>query len=398
MTLWKWSQTAASNANSDATINWAENQAPSSVNDSARALMAAVAKARDDWAGSIDTGGSSTAFTISSNQSLTALTDGFCITARMHTANGTDPTLAVDGLTAKDIYSSDSTNVASAVLQEGGIYTFTYDSDDDVWYVHNFFGAFTFSDADFQVFDNSDNTKILALQCSGITTATTRTLTIPDANGTILLDGDIGTSVQAYDADLDSIAALDDSDGNFIVGNGSGWSAENGATARISLGAILTDGVFPGAIVAIIQDQKSAGTDGQALTAGADRTRELNTLIYNRNTAVSLSSDQFTLPAGTWLIKWRCQFKYNSAGDAQHQTILHNATDTSDVARGLTASVDQESGGVERGGSSSSGSAVTTIASPKAFEIRHRVDDTGTGGVALGVSTEVYTIVEIYAA
>ena len=46
----------------------------------------------------------------------------------------------------------------------------------------------------------------------------------------------IGTNVQAWDANLDQIAALAVTDGNFIVGNGSAWVVESGATARTSLG------------------------------------------------------------------------------------------------------------------------------------------------------------------
>lgn len=52
---------------------------------------------------------------------------------------------------------------------------------------------------------------------------------------------EIGTDVQAYDADLAAIAALANTDGNFIVGNGSAWVAESGATARTSLGLGTTD-------------------------------------------------------------------------------------------------------------------------------------------------------------
>lgn len=48
--------------------------------------------------------------------------------------------------------------------------------------------------------------------------------------------GDIGVSVQAYDADLTAIAGLATTDSNFIVGNGSTWVAESGSTARTSLG------------------------------------------------------------------------------------------------------------------------------------------------------------------
>jgi hypothetical protein len=56
------------------------------------------------------------------------------------------------------------------------------------------------------------------------------------ADGTILKDADIGVSVQAYDAQLADIAALAVTDGNIIVGNGTNWVAESGATARTSLG------------------------------------------------------------------------------------------------------------------------------------------------------------------
>ena len=46
----------------------------------------------------------------------------------------------------------------------------------------------------------------------------------------------IGSDVQAYDAELAAIAALTPTDSNIIVGNGSTWVAESGATARTSLG------------------------------------------------------------------------------------------------------------------------------------------------------------------
>lgn len=43
----------------------------------------------------------------------------------------------------------------------------------------------TFVDNTFRVSDNGDATKKLAFECAGITTATTRTMTVPDENGTI---------------------------------------------------------------------------------------------------------------------------------------------------------------------------------------------------------------------
>lgn len=46
----------------------------------------------------------------------------------------------------------------------------------------------------------------------------------------------IGTNVQAFDADLTTLAGLAKTNSNFIVGNGSTWVVETGATARTSLG------------------------------------------------------------------------------------------------------------------------------------------------------------------
>lgn len=141
MTLWKWSPTAATNDDVDSTINWQEGQSPGSVNNSARAMMAAVAKYRDDLSGNLVTGGTSTAYTLTTNQGLTTLTDGFMVRARMNATSGTDPTLAVDGLTAKDIVvDSNGTNVPSGALLDDQIYTFTYDSSADAWIVGDRYG------------------------------------------------------------------------------------------------------------------------------------------------------------------------------------------------------------------------------------------------------------------
>jgi len=47
----------------------------------------------------------------------------------------------------------------------------------------------------------------------------------------------IGSDVQAFDAQLSDIAGLTPTDSNFIVGDGSNFVLESGATARASLGA-----------------------------------------------------------------------------------------------------------------------------------------------------------------
>lgn len=64
-------------------------------------------------------------------------------------------------------------------------------------------------------------------------------MTVAVAGTDYLAPAAIGVTVQAYDADLSAIAALSNTDGNFIVGNGSTWVAESGATVRASLGLTI---------------------------------------------------------------------------------------------------------------------------------------------------------------
>ncbi len=56
--------------------------------------------------------------------------------------------------------------------------------------------------------DNADSTKKVAFEVSGVTTGTTRTLTIPNANGTIALTSDLTAGYQPLDSDLTAVAGL----------------------------------------------------------------------------------------------------------------------------------------------------------------------------------------------
>jgi microcystin-dependent protein len=141
MTVNLWSQTAASNASADPSINWAEGQAPSSVNNSARAMMAAIAKLYADMSGNLVTAGTSTAYTLSTNQVFGSLTDGLFVTARMDETNGAAATLNVDGLGAKAIANVYGTALPAGTLMAGSVQTFTYDSTDDKWIVRGIFNA-----------------------------------------------------------------------------------------------------------------------------------------------------------------------------------------------------------------------------------------------------------------
>lgn len=70
------------------------------------------------------------------------------------------------------------------------------------WYSLFHYPAVTeFSDSTFRIQDNSDATKEIAFEASGITTGTTRTLTVPDEDGEIALVANVATAAQGALAD-----------------------------------------------------------------------------------------------------------------------------------------------------------------------------------------------------
>src|SRR5215472_5146303 len=142
MTFYKWSQTAASDATADPTINWAEGQAPSSVNDSARAMMAAIAKYRDDVAGAIVTAGTSTAYTVSSYEVFDSLAhlSGQVIAFTPHVTNGATVTLNVDSLGAKPLRTAPNTELLAGMRIQGTPYVAVYSNTDGAFYLQGFFG------------------------------------------------------------------------------------------------------------------------------------------------------------------------------------------------------------------------------------------------------------------
>lgn len=128
MTLWKWSTDPATNGAADSTCPWPEGMAPSQVNDSARGTMAAIAKYRDDVSGQIVTGGTSSAYTVTSNQGFDTLAhlDGAMIAFVPHADSSATPTLSVDGLTAKPLRGWTGIDLLAGVLKAGTPYAATY--------------------------------------------------------------------------------------------------------------------------------------------------------------------------------------------------------------------------------------------------------------------------------
>jgi microcystin-dependent protein len=142
-----WSTTAASNATADPSVNYAEGQAPSTLNDSARAAMARLREYGNDISGAIVTSGTSTAYTVSSNQVFDTLPHlhGQIVAFAPHTTSGATVTLNVDGLGAKPLRSSPGQELAAGVLVQGTPYTAMYNNTDGAFYLSGFWGSSAYS-------------------------------------------------------------------------------------------------------------------------------------------------------------------------------------------------------------------------------------------------------------
>jgi len=144
--IWQWSLTPASNGTADPTINWAVGMAPSAVDPSARAMMARIAEWRDDTSGALVTGGTATAYTVTTNQSNGG--NGICtgsypingtqIVVTMNVTNGASPYLTVDGCNALPLASSGGVFVPTGYLQAGSTYRLTFNSTYSNWILQNY--------------------------------------------------------------------------------------------------------------------------------------------------------------------------------------------------------------------------------------------------------------------
>ena len=142
---------------------------------------------------------------------------------------------------------------------------------------------------------------------------------------------------------------------------------------------------------AIIVDQKAQSTDGGAITSGGWRTRDLNTELSDPDGIVTISSNQFTLAAGNYLIRWSAP-AFNAE---RHKTRLQDITNATTREYGLSCY--SANGGYAQ--THSFGSARVTPTASTAYEIQHYGSfSVGTNGLGVhtGSGVEQYTLVEIF--
>jgi len=189
-------------------------------------------------------------------------------------------------------------------------------------------------------------------------------------DGTALKVGDIvedQTVVSRYNSDMDAFECL-------------GIAAKPSDTDFSSF--------FPGALLAILEDRKSANTDPQTGPGSSWAARHLNTEVYDRLGIVSIASNQFTFSEdGAFEIGWESPL-WGSSG----KTRLYDITNSTEVALGTQG---RWPGGTGNTMYYSTGLARVSVTAGQTFEVQMYGSADGGQRANLDGKQEIYTRVII---
>jgi len=154
-----------------------------------------------------------------------------------------------------------------------------------------------------------------------------------------------------------------------------------------SLASGVGQGAYETALLHVI-DEKANNTSPQTFSTGQN-TRELTTVKTNEISGSSLSSNQITLPSGTYY----AQAEANGYVNARNKISLYNTTDAEYTIVGLSSN----SHASYYTTTISVLSGRFTISAQKVFELRHYIQSGSASGVATNSSqVEVYANIRIW--
>jgi microcystin-dependent protein len=277
--IYLWSQTPATNSNIDLSddINLVEGMAPSEVNDSIRAVLAEIAKWRDDLGGIkpsavvMTTGGSANVQTLSTNGTASTLTHGWkvCFVVGAGLTNTGATTLNVDGSGAKAVQGLDGTALAAGELAAGAMNCAVYQSADEVWLLQGYspIDATTITYTSVGKLQRAALTGDISASAGSNTTAigSSKVTSAMIVDGTIVA-GDIATS---------GVATAEILDGTILTGDI--------ADAQITA-AKLASGVAAAPIVGMVFDFAGSSCPANSVAAYG---QELNDTTYSALLAVT---------------------------------------------------------------------------------------------------------------
>ena len=242
------------------------------------------------------------------------------------------------------------------------------------------------TEEDVAVFVNNVRQNVSTYTVSGTSLTLGGTISASDSCWVLFLGRTVGTKTPAVGSVTNDMLA--GSIANAKLANSS--ITLNGSA--VSLGGSASTG-FDSQLFHV-RDEKSSGTAGGTSSTGTN-TRVINTIKTNEITGASLSSNQITLPSGTYYL----DASTVGLNHDRQRLYLYNTSDSSVEVIGQVSYCNA-------GASDQNIVQVRgrfTISAQKVFEIRHWVQS-GTSGNGLGVddgnqsslSPEVYTDVTIW--
>lgn len=240
--FYDWSSTAADNDDAGTPINWAENQAPSTVNNSAREQMKQTADFRDFLGGAKITATADT-MTLTSGMTITAYAQGMLFAAEIGATNTTACTLNIDSVGAKAVVKKYNVPLIAGDIVAGQIALFAYEASADNFQL--------LSNTATLAFDGTTGT------FSGIVSVDDTTDTTSGTTGSIHTDGGVGIAKALWVATTSRFVGvtthggdvLSDTDGTDSIGSTGvrwlkGWFDSLGVTGDVA----AATGTFSGEV------------------------------------------------------------------------------------------------------------------------------------------------------
>ena len=137
----------------------------------------------------VDTG-SVNAYAVAPVPAISSYAVGQIVFLKPSNASTGASTLAVSSLAAKSIKLPNGSDLLSGSLETTGVYTLMYDGTNFI-VLNPMPVSVSVKDSNLTIQDDGDITKKFRFQASGITTETTRMLTVPDKDGTIATLSDV---------------------------------------------------------------------------------------------------------------------------------------------------------------------------------------------------------------
>jgi hypothetical protein len=204
------------------------------ANASARTHFAAAGQVADSvlmWAG---TSSGNDTITASVSPAITAYAAGQTFRFKAGGTNTGAATININSVGAKSIKkgADGATDPAAGDITAGGVYIIVYDGTNFQLFVPasdvDLSDFYTESETDAAIAAYAQPLDAQLTEWAGVDPSENGKSLVSAANYAAmhaLLDLEIGTDVQAWDANLDQIAALTPTKGNLVVGNGSAWVA-----------------------------------------------------------------------------------------------------------------------------------------------------------------------------